>query len=78
MKNRNLSIYCALWMFTAAWWGLLYPQFMYTQDTYSILDEATGRVLEAEYSKEEFLHLLDTSQEKVQIKSKLLEEIFSK
>lgn len=74
-------------MVSAGWWGILYPEFGFSEDTFSVAQQRQ----EAEQSKnmqtanrneeeltgaEVFFSMLEAQPGQIKIKSKLLEEVF--
>lgn len=69
----------AVLVLSAAWWGILYPEFGFPEDTFSETgQQETGESAEKEDRSrtEAFFALLDAKPGQIKIKSKLLEEVF--
>ena len=71
MKN-NVAI-CMLWMFTIAWWGMVFPKYCYTKDCVEIVEDNTV-VQEGFESKADFFAFLECGTEQIEFKSKLYEQ----
>lgn len=59
---------CALW----GWWGMLYPEFTLTEDTYRVVYEEDDAEIAEESPRELYLRLLYAPKGQVRFRSKLL------
>ena len=74
-------------MVSAGWWGILYPEFGFSEATFSVAEQRqeakqgkntqmTNRNGEAPVGAEAFFAMLEAQPGQIKIKSKLLEEVF--
>lgn len=59
---------CALW----GWWGILYPEFTLTEDTYRVVYDEDDAEIAEESPRELYLRLLYAPKGQVRFRSKLL------
>ena len=59
---------CALW----GWWGMLYPEFTLTEDTYRVVYEEDDAEIAEESPRELYRRLLHAPKGQVRFRSKLL------
>lgn len=59
---------CALW----GWWGILYPEFTLTEDTYRVVYDEDDAEIAEESPRELYLRLLHAPKGQVRFRSKLL------
>ncbi len=72
----KLKIKKAMWLiFAFGWWGVLYPEFTLTEDTFRIvwLNEEEQEEWDKESATEIYYDLLQAEPNQIRIKSKLLE-----
>ena len=91
MKKYKVCIYIShvmiVYMVSAGWWGILYPEFGFSQDTYCVVAEQGEQ--ETKYEEQQpveletkntgadvFRKMLEAEPGQIKIKSKLLEEVF--
>ena len=77
MKKSEIGIRVLCSIFAAfCWWGLLYPEFTMTPDTYEICREdetLIGNKAEWDSDKDIYRLFLETDREQIRFKSRLLE-----
>ena len=80
IKQIALRAYCDMRFRTAAagvfaltWWGILYPELCFSENTYAQVETVDGQEIETERS--DYHDILNASGDEIVIKSRLLEWI---
>lgn len=63
-------------VFALTWWGILYPELCFSDNTYTQVDVASGQ--ETENGQSDYRDILNASGDEIVIKSRLLEWIEQK
>ena len=89
MKKGSIRIYISqlaiLSVLSAGWWGMLYPEFSLSEDTFSVAleqkktektSDSKDMFAEKMSGSEAFWALLEAKPDEIKIKSKFLDDVF--
>lgn len=79
IKRAGFGIYILQWtmvfILSAGWWGILYPDFSMTEDVFSVEGDTSGGNEKDGSRTELFFDMLEAEPGQIHVKSRLLETI---